>query len=165
MQIFITDKCPIKSAKYLDNKRVIKQVLETAQMLCTALNELAGEQIAPYKSTHKNHPCNVWARESSENWGWLYVHGAALCREYTRRYGKVHACEAKYMELLNIVKEDMFPSSKLTPFANCARNNSLNIDYTQQKDVHLAYIMYLNDRWDTDKREPEWECKINYKKA
>ena len=50
----------VKSAKSLDNYRVVKMILESCQMLCTTLNELYGEQVAPYRSTHKNHPSTKW---------------------------------------------------------------------------------------------------------
>lgn len=38
MNIFFTDDCPYKAASNLDDKRVIKMILESAQMLCTALD-------------------------------------------------------------------------------------------------------------------------------
>lgn len=57
-------------------------------MLSTVINELGGQ--GPYKPTHVNHPCSVWARESLGNFLWLYDHGLSLAREYTRRYKKVH---------------------------------------------------------------------------
>lgn len=157
MNIFVTSKCPIESAQALDDKRVVKMVLESAQMLCTALNEITGKQIAPYKSTHKNHPCNVWLRHNYSNWEWLHDHFLALCSEYTKRYGKTHKCEGIIAtiapEANRIYGEVKY---NMTPFPNCARNKSLNIDYTHIKDIHLAYQMYLNDRWDTDKRTPTW---------
>lgn len=67
-------------------------ILETAQLLSTAHHILDGEN-APsgiYKSTHKNHPSAVWARISSANYEWLYLHYLALLDEYTYRYGKSH---------------------------------------------------------------------------
>lgn len=51
MNIFATDPCPIKSAQFLDDKRVIKMILESAQMLCTALHQLGYDKEIPYKQT------------------------------------------------------------------------------------------------------------------
>ncbi len=45
---------------------------------------------APYKLSHKNHPMTLWAGDTLPNWGWTLLHGLALAKEYTRRYGKVH---------------------------------------------------------------------------
>lgn len=160
MNIFVTDKCPVKCAEYLDNKRVVKMVLETTQMLCTAINELHGKQLTPYKSTHKNHPCNVWVRKSYRNWCWLLRHGFALSEEYTKRYGKTHKC----LQVLSFLKQNAFllrrlfkEKQVLTPFNNSARNKALGIDYTVEFNVFTAYQKYLNDRWDNDKLEPKWQ--------
>ena len=57
----------VGSAKSQDNYRVVKMILESCQMLCTNLNYLHGEQVAPYRSCHLNHPSTKWARESSAN--------------------------------------------------------------------------------------------------
>jgi len=137
---------------HLDDKRVIKMCLETTQMLCTALNLLGGK--TPYKSTHANHPSNVWARTSRKNWLWLHEHGLELCKEYTARYGKVHKCEGILMEIITQV--NLIPNGPITTFANCAGNNELGINYRHVKPVTKAYQLYLNDRWDNDKREPTW---------
>jgi hypothetical protein len=47
-----------------------------------------------YQATHINHPSAVWARASKENYLWLADLLVKLCKEYTRRYGKVHKCES-----------------------------------------------------------------------
>lgn len=82
----------IKSAQSLDNLRVVKMILESAQLMCTAINVLEGEQITPYKSTHKNHPCSIWTRESYFNFHNLYEHAIAMNKEYTERFNKEHKC-------------------------------------------------------------------------
>jgi hypothetical protein len=162
MNIFFTHKDPEICAKYLDDKRVVKMILESAQMLCTAANELSGYHLAPYKSTHKNHPSNVWARTSLENFMWLHKHATALSTEYTHRYGKVHKSLGVLTELLELLPQfqHKFPERGLTQFVNCARNKSLGLDYTNEADIHHAYRMYLNDRWETDKRIPTFYGRI-----
>ena len=66
MNIFATNSDPALAAKFLDDKRVVKMCLESAQLLCTAVIECGGE--APYKSIHKNHPCSIWVRKSRSNY-------------------------------------------------------------------------------------------------
>ena len=91
MNIFYLHKDPEQAAKYMYNKHVVKMILESAQLLCTAHLLLDGDDAnVPYKATHKNHPSAIWARESAENYSWLYFHMLALGDEYTRRYGKTH---------------------------------------------------------------------------
>lgn len=152
MNIFVTSECPVESAAFLDDKRVVKMVLETAQMLCTALQQVG--VAAPYKATHVNHPCNVWARESRENWEWLWEHGKALAYEYYKRYDKVHKSAAIYDDIYFL--KEHFPSKGLTSHPNCARNKDVGIDCTNIKDIHQAYRLYLSLRWEQDKREPTW---------
>ena len=82
------------SARSQDNYRVVKMILESCQMLCTAINELSGEHIAPYRSTHKHHPSTKWVMASSANFEALVVHTEAMLREYTERFNKIHKCQA-----------------------------------------------------------------------
>ena len=57
----------VASAKSQDNYRVVKMILESVQMLCTAINLQHGYQITPYKNAHPKHPSTLWVRESSAN--------------------------------------------------------------------------------------------------
>jgi hypothetical protein len=152
MNIFVTSLCPTESAKFLDDKRKIKMALESTQMLATALNVHGIE--TGYKTAHLNHPCSIWARQSKQNWVWLWEHAVALCSEYKRIYGKDHACVKMLYSMIG--NEDVLPNIGLLPFSNCARSKEKGIDYTTLNDVHLAYKLYLNDRWDQDKRQPTW---------
>lgn len=90
MNIFVLDRDPKKAAEFQCDKHIVKMCLETAQILSSAL-ALNGKKTT-FKQTHVNHPCCVWARNSQENYEWLYEHFLALLQEYTERYGKQHAC-------------------------------------------------------------------------
>jgi len=152
MNIFAFTECPNISARLIDDKRCIKMVLETAQMLSTAINFHGG--VAPYKSTHVNHPCNVWTRKTRGNYLWLLDYFMAISQEYTRRYGKVHKC-AQYLADFELGAA-IIPVGMQTAFVNCARNNEKGVDYTHINDVHLAYQMYMDERFATDIRPPTW---------
>ena len=103
MNIFYFDDCPVLSAEAQPDKMLVKMPLETAQMLCTAHRELDGDEYADrvglYKTAYKNHPCTIWARESSSNYWWLVYHFLALSDEYKYRYGREHA---SYLKLQNL---------------------------------------------------------------
>ena len=88
MNIFILDYDVKKCAKYHVDKHVVKMILETAQLLCGVHWVVNSE--APYKLSHKNHPCSIWTRESLTNYLYLCELGLELCYEYTYRYGKKH---------------------------------------------------------------------------
>ena len=104
MNIFYLHKDPVKAAQYQYNKHVVKMILESAQMLCTAhhhyaeLNDYNTDYI-PYKKAHYNHPSTVWCRQSIPNYMWLYKHMIALGDEYTKRYGKEHMSITKCRHL------------------------------------------------------------------
>ena len=176
MNIFFSHDDPRISARNLDDKRVNKMVLESAQMLCTAINEHGGltktqvglnkrgkpkyeYQFASgnkaYAPTHANHPSNVWCRETRMNYGWLLMHFAALANEYTYRTGKVHK---SYRELFNDLLHgiNFIPLGNLTPYANCAARQDMNINYKHMTDVCQAYQLYLIDRWANDVLTPKW---------
>lgn len=113
MNIFYTDASPIISAQNLVDKHCVKMIIESAQLLSTAHRVLDGverKQVSKtgrnikrwllpdfresvlMQSTHINHPCGVWVRQSKENYYWLYNHLVAMTAEYTYRYGKRHKC-------------------------------------------------------------------------
>ena len=105
MNIFYLDKCPDKSARLQYNKHVVKMILESAQMLCTAhhcYGDKWQKENVPYKQAHLNHPSTVWARKSRATYRWLYLHMMALGDEYTKRYGKTHLTITKCAEFLNV---------------------------------------------------------------
>ena len=91
MNIFFLDENPKLNAKYHNNSHCIKMILETAQLLCSVhhVTEQVTHQV-PYKLSHKNHPCSIWARESLSNYLYLCELGLELGKEYTHRYGKRH---------------------------------------------------------------------------
>jgi hypothetical protein len=90
MNIFVLDLDPKKCAEYHVDKHVVKMVLETSQVLCGVHHITQSQLDIPYKLSHKNHPCCIWARECVENYDWLCQLGIELCQEYTYRYGKRH---------------------------------------------------------------------------
>ena len=95
MNIFFLDFDVEKCAKYHCDKHVVKMILETAQLLCSAHHVTIHDTIhdtihVPYKLSHKNHPCSIWVRESLSNYLYLCELGLALGEEYTYRYGKTH---------------------------------------------------------------------------
>jgi len=154
VNIFATSQCPIESAKFLDDKRCIKMCLETAQLLSTALriNGYKGDDV--YKIAHLNHPSSIWTRATQGNYKWLVEHFRALCDEYTRRTGKIHA-SSKLLPIFE-ANVELIPVGEQLPFSNNARNLTKGVDFTHETDVTLAYQLYLSTRWESDKREPKW---------
>jgi len=154
MNIFFTSFCPKECARYLDDKRVVKMCLETAQMLSTAVRS-TGIDLG-YKSSHLNHPSNIWVRKSQQNFQWLVAHGLELCKEYTRRYCKIHSSEKVIMEMA--IYADRLPSIGMTALPNCAANKDHKLDFKSEPCIYTAYRKYLAARFTTDKKPPM--CKL-----
>jgi hypothetical protein len=90
MNVFILDTDPKLAAQYHCDKHVVKMILEYSQLLCTTHHILVPDQsdLIPYKMTHKNHPCAVWARQSKNNYWFIRELARHLNKEYMYRYGK-----------------------------------------------------------------------------
>lgn len=132
MNIFVLDNDPVKAARYCADTHVVKMPLETAQMLCTVLWKHGIE--AKYRPTHQSHKCVVWAQASSQNFEWLVIHGLSLCDEYTRRYGRKHACEKVIIDCW--LRQPALSNIGLTKFAQALP------DYLKSEDPVLAYRNY-----------------------
>lgn len=170
MNIFVTSECPLWSARWLDDKRVGKMLMEANQMLSQAVKSVADKEkwisyVSPeclvVGTAYSNHPCTLWVRESQGNFLWLVAHAKELAHQFSKRFGKGHA-SAKRTENIANLYFSLCPASHLaeqTPFANCASNNSLNLSF-KHLPVIEAYRAYLNERWKTDVRSVTWKNQI-----
>ena len=159
MNIFVTDQCPIQSARNLPDKHVVKMPLETCQMLSIIysdwyygigqLHKLDGTPYATKHGAFRKHPCTIWAAESYWNLSWLISHGMALCDEYTARFHKQHACQLAITEAITIFESafdfnvDIYKDSLPMTFTR-AMPESIKFDTTI--DTITAYKRYLNTK-------------------
>jgi hypothetical protein len=151
MNIFLLDTNPRKCAAYHCDRHVVKMILESAQMLCTA-HWMTGSR-APYKATHTSHPCSLWVRESIDNYRFLCRLGLGLCKEYTRRYGKVHKTQ-NVIEWCN-ANEPALLSRGRTPFAQ-----AMPEEYKGSNAIEAYRRYYLGEKRGllkyTNSRVPKW---------
>lgn len=150
MNLFASDPCPCLSAQALDDKRVVKMALETAQLLSTAVHHgmvFASDEV--YRPAYANHPVAIWVRSHPDALLWSYQHLHWLCVEYHFRFKRQHACERVLQALV------MPPGSlykRVTPdFCNCTPYPEL--------PVHGAYRHTLRLKWANDKRPPTWRVR------
>ncbi len=158
MNIFVTDPCPIQSARNLPDKHIVKMPLETCQMLSIiysdwyyGVGKLYKSDGTPYRTAHgafRNHPCTQWAAANQYNLAWLIAHGIALCNEYTARYNKRHTCYDPIIQAVAIYDlcfDDSVSHAyrKVTSFTR-AMPESIKFDTTI--DTITAYKRYLNTK-------------------
>ena len=148
MNIFVLDKDPIIAAKYMDDVRLPKMCVESAQMLASALRRhgATDKQMPltkagkPYKGGYKHHPCTIFAGDTRDNFMWLADHALALCSEYAKRFGKTHACEEPIRYMSKLGELGWIPKGELTPFAQAMP------DEYKDDDAVKAYRSYYKSK-------------------
>ena len=143
MNIFYLDKCPKKAAQLQYNKHVVKMILESAQMLCTAHHHYDNGDKVPYKKAHYNHPSTIWVRENAYNYMWLYKHMVALGNEYTKRYGKEHLTITKCFDPLFRLPPGI-PIPK--PLTHTQPPQAMPDEYKDKCSLQAYWNYYINDK-------------------
>ena len=143
MNIFYLDKCPKKAAQLQYNKHVVKMILESAQMLCTA-HHCYGDKYqvenVPYKQAHLNHPSTIWTRRSKATYMWLYDHMIALGNEYTKRYGKTHLSITKCKDFLAV------PPKHIQGDDWCQPPQAMPDEYKDECSVKAYWNYYIGEK-------------------
>jgi hypothetical protein len=177
MNIFFLDQDPRQCAEWMVDRHVVKMILETAQLLSTAHRVHDGEEVIEinpkgrrmkrykiksdnrdfvlYKATHINHPSALWARESVENYNWLFDHLIALGDEYTHRYGKKHKVFGELSFMLGT------PPHHLTEWDWTIPPSAMDAKYIISDDPVINYRNYYKlgksklHSW-KNRQPPEW---------
>lgn len=110
MNIFYLSRCPKRAAQYHCDDH-FKMICEYAQQMSTTHRVLDGEHYTElskagrkvhrwklyderenvlYKASHANHPCNLWVRESSSNYLFIYDLYVHLAQEFYDARNKHH---------------------------------------------------------------------------
>jgi hypothetical protein len=181
MNIFVLDTNALVAAEQMCDKHIPKMIVETTQMLCTThrICDCIGEYYdfgksgrkikrwkhktdsdprtpTLYKAAMVNHPCNVWLRESIENYRWLSLHGIQLLSEFKTRFGNFHG-SSKVLGWCAVNDPENISDAKQTPFAQAMPDK-----YKDPNDAVNAYrTYYVSDKskfakWEKKNNEPYW---------
>ena len=158
MNIFVTDPCPIQSARNLPDKHIVKMPLETCQMLAIiysdwyyGVGKLYKKDGTPYatkRGAFRSHPCTIWAAANQYNLAWLIRHGFALCHEYHLRYSKTHTCEDVILQAIRIYNR-CFDETVRTAYhkvTDFTRAMPEDLKYNTRINTIEAYKYYLNTK-------------------
>lgn len=163
MNIFYLDSDPEQAAQFQCDKHVVKMVLETAQLLSTAIPQSVRDAISGsslfYKPTHINHPCSLWARASEDNFDWLIRHGIALSNEYTFRYNKTHKSLAVILSAFKALNSNLMEFEH-TGFTTPALAMPDQYKFPDPVQSYRAYYKYdklvkISCHW-TNRDIPSW---------
>ena len=185
MNIFVLDENPITAAEMMCDKHIPKMVVESAQMLASAVRRWGATDDVmpltkagkPYRGGYANHPCTVWAGDTFGNFAWLHDHAVALLVEYTHRFGKVHACADPISQLWH-VGVVVSPSHRrtTTPFALAMPDeyrpeygiltpeqidaDDFNVYHASGNEAVQAYRRYYHSKqfakWEKGTPAPDW---------
>jgi hypothetical protein len=162
MNIFVLDENPKTAAQYNCDKHVVKMIVELYQQLGSAVIRSGAtpelmpltSKNTPLKGGYHNHPCTRWCGDSRDNYEWAVEHALELCLEYTKRYGKIHSCEAGIIHLAKM--SELIPEGSLTPFALAMPD-----EYKSEDAINSYRTYYLNDKkafakWEKSNNVPFW---------
>lgn len=101
MNVFYLDDDPVTAATWLCDQHVSKMILESAQMMCTAIRLRMGLEDTPteelpeelkflYKKAHPKHGSTIWVGTSFWNFKWMFQHVIQMQCQHVLRYGTRH---------------------------------------------------------------------------
>ena len=180
MNIFVLDEDPIVAAKMHCDKHIPKLVVEMLQMMGSAVIRHGAtpdmmpltKKGTPLKGGYHNHPCTRFTGDSRTNFLWVAHHGAALCEEYTKRFGKEHFCSRGIEVLYGL--SYLIPEGDLTPFALAMPDEfrpnykkgtghyteSIGDSHASGDTAVQAYRRYYHAKafamWDKGRPMPDW---------
>jgi hypothetical protein len=156
MNIFVLDEDPSRAGEIqveCAGRFSYKLILESAQMLSTAvrLNGYIGDEV--YKIAYSNHPCTVWTRENKTNAKWLIDMSLTMCSLYTLATGKIYASEKvirKCEQLLYLLPEGSLTAPALavnsTPEGIQAKKDYLDLMGTWEGAVKVYRDFYFKGK-------------------
>ena len=159
MNIFFLDTTPDTSAKYLCDKHIPKMLLESCQMLSTAVQKYTDRIDELYKPAYPKHPSTIWAGTTRHNFVWLLEHGLEIDYQYWIRYKKKH----KSSRILDLIVEKgmdkVLPRSNtewITTPPQCMPDEYKHEDYiTAYRNYYKGAKRYFA-KWDKLNNKPDW---------
>ncbi len=131
-------------------------ILESGQMLSTAVKLLDPEYAVPYPSlykiTHANHPCSKWVRESRGNFSWCLRWMDSMEHQRVRAGCLSHKTYTTlYPILVSYWEDGWFPSEEFTtpPRCNPFKKSIVSTAETYRDTMIL--------KWNSDTPPPTWK--------
>ena len=156
MNIFFLDETPYKSAQYLCDKHVPKMLLESCQMLSTAIQNYTDRIEELYKPSYPNHPMTKWVGFNRDCFRWALENADIINQEYSKRFKKIH----KSSRIINIIYDNNYLND--IPDGFFKEPPQCMPDEYRDKDYVTAYRRYYNTdkkyfaKWEKGRKQPEW---------
>jgi hypothetical protein len=164
MNIFVLSYDPVEAAEMHCDKHCVKMVVELYQQLGSALRRHGAtdrqmpltQSGKPLRGGYHHHPCTKWCGDSRSNFEWAAEHAIALTEEYTKRYGKNHACSTGIRKMAAM--SDMIPEGGMTPFAQAMPDEYHNASAVVAYRDYYFYDKRENIQceWNKSRQPPDW---------
>jgi len=157
MNIFFLHKDPQWAANALCDKHVPKMLLESAQMLSTAVQENVGERLEDlYKPAYPKHPMTKWVGSTFSNFQWTLENAVFISQEYCKRFNKLH----KSSRILNVIYDNQYykeiPDERFTTPPQCMPDEYKDDDYVTAYRKYYKGAKAYFAKWQRGVDAPEW---------
>ena len=167
MNIFFLDRTPKKSAQYLCDKHVPKMLLESAQMLSTAVLRHKTEfenYDKIYKSAYPNHPMTKWVGDTRTNFCWALENAVFISQEYCKRFKKIHKSsevinniyDARYIEDIPTQNSHLLHPDYITTPPQCMPDEYKDDDYVTAYRKYYQGAKAYFAKWQRGVDAPDW---------
>ena len=150
MQMFLTSPDYTKCAQDLDDKRLNKIIVESAQIASTTLwildcdkAETLTSKKECYLPTHENHPLVKWSCENYCNCRNILKYTFELCMEYLYRFGKTH----KTLFIFESLSKSFYPYQFRKNWKPPTVQPNCTTNHKHIEDVYEAYRKELMLKW------------------
>ena len=137
MNLFLPTYSIYSSVMSLDDKRLLKQILE-CKTIYNVYNKLS--------TGYSHHPVVKHYTQDADHFNFAMFYAAQCCVEYSYRFSKFH----KYHELFMMVTQNV-------KFKNV---DLIYVDgkysTTDPQEVVESFKVKLNEKWSTSKTKPKW---------
>lgn len=149
MNLFLPEKTVNDSVRALDDRRLIKQILECKTIIDVAIENKKLLHEKPKYIGYAKHPVVDYYKDYD---CYVAMYGIKACYEYSFRFNKKHKLQ-EYFFKHGIMY--LFPRMIPKPFYCEGSKDSPNAIRTTENTVEL-FRQKLCKKWDNDKYPPKW---------
>lgn len=144
MNLFLTNHDIVKAVMSLDDRRLIKQILECKVILGVATENKTGYAKHPVVDYYKDYPAFV------------ACYAIMACYEYEYRFYKQHAYLGYFLKVLAASDPSVIPDFL---YVEGRKNTDSYIRTTNPYEVVARFRVKLCNKWNTDKIAPKWTLR------
>ena len=144
------------------DKHIPKMLLESAQMLSTAVRKYEEETNSTplaepiYKSAYPNHPMTKWVGLNHGNFKWTLENAVFIGEEYYKRFNKYHKSRRIITLIFQNNYMDCIPEGDFTDPPQCMPDQYKDNNYvTAYRNYYKGEKEYFA-KWEKGRKQPEW---------